>query len=236
MPNATSFPGSVPEHDDRRPSAKEEGNYSIRALGINRALNRPLAGLLVRALHPTRVTPNQVTLAAFALGLAGAVFFFRGRPWAFAAGGVLAQLSSIVDCADGMLARKRGQASEFGATLDLMLDRINEYFLMAGMALGYYVYSGRERLLIFGLLATAFYFLQTTVFYLMNSRPGIPRQGETAEERGWLMFGIFFFGVTNRIDLAMLVLPFFAVVALLLLVVKFYRHRDGQADCRPTDG
>jgi len=236
MPNATSSPVSVPEPDARKSPAKEEGRYSIRGLGINRALNRPLAGLLVRILYPTRVTPNQVTLATFALGLAGAFFFLRGRPWAFAVGGILAQLSSIVDCADGMLARARGQSSEFGAALDLLLDRINEFFLMAGGALGYYFYSGRGRLLVLGLLGTALYFLETTIFYLMNSVQGIPRKGETAEERGWLMFGIFFFGVTNRIDLATLVLPPFAVVAVLVLVVDFCRRRNRGAFGRPPNG
>ena len=232
MPNATSSPDSAPELDLRNAFGKKEDRYTIRGLWINRALNRPLAGLLVRALYRTRATPNQVTLAAFAIGLTGAYFFFRGRPWAFALGGILAQLSSIVDCADGMLARARGQASEYGAALDLMLDRINEYFLLAGMSVGYYFYSGRGRLLVLGLLGTALYFLETTIFYLMNSARGNPRKGEAAENRGWLIFAIFVFGVTNRVDLAVLILPPIAVVAVLILVVDFCRPRSRAAYAR----
>lgn len=229
MPSWTSSPGSIPEPGAWKSLGKKEDLFALPGLRINRFLNRPLAGVLVRVLYPTRVTPNQVTLAAFLVGLAGAGFFLRGRPWAFALGGFLTQLSSIVDCADGMLARARGQESDFGAALDLLLDRVNEYFLLTGMTLGYYAYSGRGGLLVLGLLGTALYFLQTTLFYLMSNHGGRAGKGETAEDRGWLMFAIFLFGATNRIDLAIYVLPPLAVVALLVLVVDFCRGRGRTA-------
>jgi phosphatidylglycerophosphate synthase len=226
MPNATSSPASLAKPGLPNIPGKEEGRHGVRQLGINRAVNRPLAGLLVRALYATRVTPNQVTLAAFVIGLAGALFFLGGRPWAFAVGGVLVQLSSIVDCADGMLARARGQTSEFGATLDLLLDRLNEFFLMIACALGYFFYSRKGWLLGLGLAGTALYFLETTVFYLLNGARGLARRGETSEERGWLMFGLFFFGLTGRIDIAILVLPFFAAATVAFMVVDFCRRPE----------
>jgi hypothetical protein len=85
-------------------------------------------------------------------------------------------------------------------------------------------------------VGTALYFLETTIFYLMNNVQGVPRTGESAEERGWLMFGIFLFGVTGRIDLATLILPFFAVVAVLFLVVNFCRRRNRDDGGRPVGG
>jgi phosphatidylglycerophosphate synthase len=233
MPSATSSPGSVPERGSWKSLGKKEDFYTLPGLRINRILNRPLAAILVRALYPTRVTPNQVTVAAFLIGLAGAGFFLRGRPWAFALGGLLAQASSIVDCADGMLARARGQESDFGAALDLLLDRINEYFLLAGMALGYHAYSGRGDLLVLGLLGTALYFLLTTLFYLMSNHGGRAGKGETAEDRGWLMLAIFLFGATNRIDLAIYVLPPLAVIALLVIIFDFIRTRGRTAAAPP---
>jgi phosphatidylglycerophosphate synthase len=233
MPSATSSRESAPDLRDTRSLGKKEDRFSIPGLGINRFLNRPLAGLLVRLLYPTRVTPNQVTVAAFLVGLGGAAFFFSGRPWAFMLGGILAQLSSIVDCADGMLARARGQESAYGAALDLLLDRINEYFLLTGMALGYYRFSGRSGLLVLGLLGTAAYFLQTTIFYLMSNHGGRAQKGEIAEDRGWLIFVIFLFGVTRRIDLATYVLPPLAFVAMLILLVDFHRTRGRAGAGRP---
>jgi len=118
MPDETSPRNSAAEFDYRLAVAKEESRWTLKAFRINRFLNRPIASLIVRALFRTRVTPNQVTVAGFLVGLAGAGFFLTGERWPVAVGGALAQLSSIIDCADGMLARSRGQESEFGAALE----------------------------------------------------------------------------------------------------------------------
>jgi len=226
MPNASSPPGSGPEFDYAKAlGQKTDDLYSPKGLAVNRYFNRPLAGLIVRGLYKTRVTPNQVTLGAFVLGMAGAYFFYRGQAWSSALGGALAQLSSIVDCADGMLARARGRSSEYGAALDLLLDRINEFFLLAGAVLGYYASSGRLGMLILGLLATALFFLLTTLFYLIKNVRHDTQKGEAAENRAWLMALLCVFGVLNRIDLGIYVLAGAMAVGNLGLVVIFFRLR-----------
>lgn len=214
-PSERSLPGSAAER--RTPSAAVPAGdkFTPVFLQVNRFINRPLASLLVRVLARTAVTPNQVTFAAFFIGLGGAFAFSRGTPAFFALGAALAQLSSIVDCADGMLARARGRMTDFGAYLDLVLDRVNEFFLMAGAVLGFFAYSGSVRMLILGLMTMGLYFLEVTVFYLTETYAGRGIRSQSAEGRGLLLFLIFAFGVVNRIDLGTYVL--FTVVGVMFL-------------------
>ena len=186
--------------DYQKSVQKTEDKFIFQFLRIDKYINRPLASLIVRAVFRTGVTPNQLTLMAFALGLAGAYSFSRGTPSAFLVGGILAQASSIMDNADGMLARARNQISEYGAQLDIYLDRVNEFFLLICVALGQYRHSGSLKLLIVGLAATAIYFLQVSLFYLTKNLTRDFQKGETGELRSWMMFLIFVCGVSNRLE------------------------------------
>ena len=93
---------------------------------INRKLSRPTARLL--ADH-TKATPNQVTVASFLAGLTSGLFFSL-HPWI---GGLLAQVSSILDGVDGDLAFFTGQTSSFGGFMDSVLDRYADAAIFAGM-------------------------------------------------------------------------------------------------------
>ena len=95
---------------------------------LNRRLSDPLARLLVR----TPITPNQVTLAAFGIAVGSLVSFVFGLN---IVGGLLAQLSSVVDGADGSLARLKGMSSAFGEFLDAVLDRYADILIVLGLTL-----------------------------------------------------------------------------------------------------
>jgi len=209
--------------DYRKSVHKSENKFNPRFLQINRYLNRPLASLIVRAVYRTKVTPNQLTYLSFVIGLAGAYFFFRGKQAFFAVGGILAQLSSIVDCADGMLARVRHEMSEFGAYLDLILDRLGEFFLVAGIVFGYFSYSGRVHLLVLGLMALSLYFLQIGIYYLTESYLGEGPPGRAAENRGVFLFMIFLFGVMNRLDIGIYALFLVSIGINFFLLFYFLR-------------
>jgi phosphatidylglycerophosphate synthase len=195
-------------------------------LQVNRYLNRPLASLIVRAVLRTRITPNQLTFAAFFIGLGGAFAFSRGTPALFAVGAVLTQLSSIVDCADGMLARARDRMSEHGAYLDLILDRVNEFFMIAGAVLGTYAWTGSVRMLVLGLVTLGLYFLQITVFYLTETFAGRGIRCRSAESRGLLLFLFFVFGVVNRLDLGIYVL-FTVSLAMTIYFLSSFLRKGG---------
>ena len=89
---------------------------------INTYILRPVAGLLVRALYRTRVTPNQVTLAATASGLAAAALYWQGTPLLTALAGICLTGKDLLDSADGQLARAKGLFSRAGRFLDSIGD------------------------------------------------------------------------------------------------------------------
>ena len=89
-------------------------------------------------------TPNQATIASFAIGLYAAYLFAQGDTWSLIAGALLLQLSIIVDCVDGELARYTRKFSELGAWLDAITDRVKEYAVFFGLAYGAFVQHGQN--------------------------------------------------------------------------------------------
>lgn len=85
---------------------------------------RPAGLRLAKALAPTAVTPNQVTLWAMLVGvLAGHLFYYNSRTVNLI-GVALFIVSDIFDSADGQLARLRGSSSRLGRLLDGSCDTV----------------------------------------------------------------------------------------------------------------
>jgi phosphatidylglycerophosphate synthase len=101
----------------------------------NRYVCRPVAAVLVNALKDSRVTPNQVTLASFVVGVAsaGLLLVLPGRLGLLVAV-LVYQASYVLDCADGMLARWRGLASPAGHLLDFLMDELKAFAILAAAA------------------------------------------------------------------------------------------------------
>jgi phosphatidylglycerophosphate synthase len=83
------------------------------------AVFQPLASLVARALLPLRVPPPAVVLAAASVGLAAAVALER-RTLVLAA--LLLQVKTVLDNADGQLARLSGRVTLLGRYLDTEAD------------------------------------------------------------------------------------------------------------------
>jgi hypothetical protein len=66
-------------------------------------------------------------------------------------GVVVYELSYVFDKVDGMLARSRGVQSPTGHLLDFLMDEIKAFLLLAAMATGAYLQTGRVDLLFWGL-------------------------------------------------------------------------------------
>jgi phosphatidylserine synthase len=97
---------------------------------------RKFSKLFTWAAVRLKMTPNQVTLISFAIGLLSAYEFSRGTFWTIFTGAILLQLSIIIDCVDGELARYTRQFSALGAWLDAITDRIKEYLVFFALAYG----------------------------------------------------------------------------------------------------
>lgn len=113
---------------------------------------RPPAAVLVYFFRNTPITPNQVTfLATLVAAGAGAIFVgWMGWVGLLVAAAVF-ELSFILDCVDGMLARLRKIASPLGHLLDFLMDELKAMFIYGCVAVRLWRETGDERLLIVGL-------------------------------------------------------------------------------------
>ena len=132
----------------------------------------PYSKYIARFAARRGLTPNQVTLVSFLLGVVAAVVFAIGTRPALVAGAVLLQVSFTVDCVDGQLARYTRTFSQLGAWLDSVFDRSKEYLIFAGLAYG----SVRARSDDVWTLAAAALALQTVrhmVGFAYGVQPGV---------------------------------------------------------------
>jgi phosphatidylglycerophosphate synthase len=92
---------------------------------------RPLAHPLVLGFARLRVPPPVVVVAAGAAGVAAAIELGRGSLLVAA---LLVQLKTLLDNADGQLARLTGRISAFGRYLDSEVDLLVNGALFAALA------------------------------------------------------------------------------------------------------
>jgi len=98
---------------------------------LNILLFRPLAHLVVRLLLPTPLRPHHLVYFHTLLVLLAAGLVLRGEDLLAA---LLLQVKTVLDNADGQLARLRGEVTELGRYLDTELDFLGNLFLF--LALG----------------------------------------------------------------------------------------------------
>jgi phosphatidylglycerophosphate synthase len=208
---------------DYRASLKNVVAYPFvhKFLPIDRYVIRPPASLIVKAVFKSSITPNQLTLTSFGFALAAAVAYVGGRPGFFALAGFLALVSTIFDAADGMLARTKGMASRYGAFLDLFLDRIADFAVLAGATYGYFRHTRSHRFLAFGLLTIGLYFLQLGLYYINLLYIRSEKKGEGAEVKSLAVFLIFVFSVIGRPDGFIAAVFLMAFLGTIVKIVRF---------------
>jgi phosphatidylglycerophosphate synthase len=108
-------------------------------------VNRKCSGLLTRLFLKLRWTPNTITIVSMVVGLVAAGFFIPGS-WEFAIyGALLLQLSMIIDCCDGEVARLTFSEAKFGRELDILADNVVHIAIFAGIACGAYLQGPWEQ-------------------------------------------------------------------------------------------
>jgi phosphatidylglycerophosphate synthase len=134
--------------DGIMPAAKAN---RLLALPLIRHLSRPLTPVLARL----PVTANQITTAAFALGLAAAYAAAFGTWESTVAAGVLLVGCYVLDNCDGEIARLKNQCSTFGMHYDSFVDWVVHTAFFAALGVGVAADTG-ERLWLWLGLAAAF--------------------------------------------------------------------------------
>ena len=100
----------------------------LRTSFIGHGYYRLLENRVLPKLNRWRLNPNHLTVAGVTLAaLVPAGFYFHP-----ALGFLLMGLSGVADSLDGIMAKNRGTASKQGAFLDSSLDRVSDFFYLAG--------------------------------------------------------------------------------------------------------
>lgn len=132
---------------------------------MSKHFDRTISLAVTRRLAGTRITPNQMTLIAVAIGVLSAPFFLSMRPSVQVWGGILFLLHSIIDGCDGELARLKFQESRYGGVLDFWGDNVVHVAIFGCMALGLWFATQRPWTLWCGVSAVVFTGVSATYVY-----------------------------------------------------------------------
>jgi phosphatidylglycerophosphate synthase len=136
----------------RTPIAEiRERTYKSRDAWWTVVIVDPVAVHLVRWVAPHRaITPNRISLFAFALGLGAAACYALADPVYLVVGALLFHVAFVADCVDGKVARLNGSGTAFGAWLDYMLDRIRVVTCTVALVGVQWVRTGEDYWLVLG--------------------------------------------------------------------------------------
>jgi len=194
---------------------------------ISRYLNRPISTMITRRLLRTNITPNHVSVFSFILAMLGSLFFFLGGYINLVTGGILAQVSSVIDGCDGEIARLKFQVTEFGGWFDAVLDRYADAFLLLGLTYFVYFTNTNFLALFIGFLAIigAFMNSYTADKYdgLMKRKLG-PGKYYFRMGRDVRMFIIFLGAVLNQPLLTLVLIAFLMNAENIRRIVVLYKN------------
>ena len=148
---------------------------------VDRYLNRKLSPWFSQWFVRMPLTPNQVTLIAWAIGLLAALCFAHGSWVSGVLGALLLQWCAVIDCCDGEVARLKFLESTSGYYLDITCDNIVHVAVFVGIAWSGYQELGQTHVLLLGGLA-AFGTLMGFITVLAT-RHGRARQASAALDR-----------------------------------------------------
>jgi phosphatidylglycerophosphate synthase len=137
---------------------------------VARHIDRPISLAVTRRLVPHPVSPNQITVVATLIGLAGAVLLGFGTYASQLAGAFLVTLAIIVDGCDGEVARIKFMESEFGRKLDFFLDNVVNVAAIFAVGAGYAWQTGETPYLVASTIAAVAAAASVAPVYLLFFR------------------------------------------------------------------
>ncbi|MBC7173131.1 MAG: CDP-alcohol phosphatidyltransferase family protein [Polyangiaceae bacterium] len=201
---------------------------------VNVWVHRPLAYAFAWLVFRTPITPNGVTLFAMIVGIAAGVSFVAGTPAAMLAGGALLWAASILDGADGILARARKAESQFGRALDGTADMV--VAVCTVLPAFFHIWTTRGEvveLLAMGpaLLLTVAHLYAYDYFkesYLRQTRPGRGGEGDDPEAVARLVAPAREKGILTFVAVKLVLLPFVSAQQKLVDFLVPAAHREGR--------
>jgi phosphatidylglycerophosphate synthase len=134
-----------------RQSLKSDAYYADELINIY--FLRPLAAVIVWLVYPARITPNQLTVAAAAVGCAAAAAYLGNSPAMVALAGLLVTVKDVLDDADGQLARAKQLYSRRGRFLDSIGDAVVDILVFAAITYVVYQSTPAVSVIVLGMLS-----------------------------------------------------------------------------------
>ncbi len=131
-----------------------------------------LARPFIDVLRVAEFTPTQVTVMGVAFAAAGGIALYSG---AFVPALALFIVAAACDWLDGALAKATGTASDVGAFIDQVSDRVSDT-VMFGSAVAYYAHEGA----VYGIVASGLALIASVVIPYAKARAethDIPLEG-----------------------------------------------------------
>ena len=194
---------------------------------ISRILNRPISIKISKLLLKTKITPNQISLVGFITAFFGALFFYVGEYIFLVIGGILVQLSSIIDGCDGEVARLKLIQTKYGGWFDAVLDRYADAIIIFGMIHGHWILHNNLIIWTIGFIALVGSFLNS---YTADKYDAIFKKRREEVNR-WRMgrdvrlFLIFIGALSNQILITLVVVGIISnFEAIKRLITLRFRH------------
>ena len=182
--------------------AKDDGLVSRY---LNRRFSQPLSAGILR-IWPN-CDPNLVSIFSAVFGFMGAVAFWAYQP---VLGGILIQLSSIVDGSDGEIARATGKVTYFGGFFDSILDRYVDFAVLGAMASFSFLFLSPQWVLLLATTSFSGSFLVSYSAAKAEAKEGL-RFSRTIQGRDTRLFLVFLAGVSS-------ILTFWTIPLCLILI------------------
>ena len=91
----------------------------------------------VALIQHTKITPDHLTVASLITATIASYFILFGNYSGLVLAAILLQISFILDCADGTLARHKKLFSFYGSWFDSFTDRVKEFLVILSLTLKY---------------------------------------------------------------------------------------------------
>lgn len=102
---------------------------------MSRNINRKISITISRLLIRTSLSPNMISILVGIIGFLSGVFYALKQPiW----GGIILEISSILDGCDGEVAKIKLMESKRGQWVDTIFDQLSYISFIVGVPLGYY--------------------------------------------------------------------------------------------------
>lgn len=175
---------------------------------ISKNVNRRLSTRLSAHLAYHDISPNAITLVSFSLAVLSAIFFYLGGYLFILFGGIIAQLSSVLDGCDGEIARLKFQFSTFGAWLDKVLDRYADGLIIMGITHALWISTNSEFVWLSGFLALTGTFMNSYTAAIYDDLIKTKALNGTAVRvgRDSRLFIIFIGALCNQLFLTLVIL------------------------------